>query len=75
MPKDTSLDDFVQAGGTREESDDEPADPSAVEPARSTYEWTPDGAACADCDDVVTHRWRMEGRLVCRDCKAWSPKP
>jgi hypothetical protein len=42
-----------------------------VEPAVSTYDWTPPGADCEACGAAVERRWRDDGRLVCTDCKAW----
>ena len=42
-----------------------------VEPARATYEWTPDGATCASCDGTATRRWRLGDDLVCPNCKTW----
>lgn len=59
------------------DSDAETGDPErpAVEPAVSTYAWSPDGDACADCGESVAERWRAEGQrsgdLVCEDCKEW----
>jgi len=41
------------------------------DPTHSTYGWTPDGTACADCGATVRRRWRDDGRFVCADCKAW----
>ena len=43
----------------------------AVEPAVSTYAFSPDGATCAACGAVVEKRWRDDGDLVCPDCKQW----
>jgi hypothetical protein len=43
----------------------------AVEPAVSTYDWTPSGADCEACGAAVERRWRDDGRLVCGDCKPW----
>lgn len=42
-----------------------------VRPAESTMDWTPGGAPCEACGGSVERRWRDDGRLVCRDCKAW----
>jgi hypothetical protein len=36
-----------------------------------TYQWTPEGAACADCGAVVERRWREDDVYVCADCKDW----
>lgn len=44
---------------------------SSVEPATSTYAWSPDGGECAACRDAVERRWRDDGDLVCADCKSW----
>lgn len=90
MPKDASLDDYVEVDGTspdgegsavdRDEEghaggevgtaeldDDRTADPSL----RPTFDWSPDGAACAACGAVVERRWRGDPGLVCSDCKDW----
>jgi hypothetical protein len=48
-----------------------PLAPAAVDPAHSTYDWSPDGAECADCGATVEARWRDESGLVCPDCKEW----
>lgn len=54
------------------DSDSEPDSGSdQVEPAVSTYDWTPTGADCEACGTAVERRWRDDGRLVCADCKAW----
>ena len=51
------------------------AESPAVDPARSTFEWTPTGGECADCGGSAERRWRRdgqrEGELVCPDCKDW----
>jgi len=49
----------------------ETASDSDPDPTHSTYGWTPDGTACADCGATVRRRWRDDGRFVCADCKAW----
>ena len=47
----------------------------SVEPAVSTYAWSPEGGTCADCGESAEKRWRAEGQrdgdLVCADCKEW----
>jgi len=48
-----------------------PLAPAAVDPARSTYDWSPEGAECAACGATVEARWRDEPGLVCADCKEW----
>ena len=52
-------------------ADDDPDGDDAVEPAVSTYAFSPDGATCAACGAVVEKRWRDDGDLVCPDCKQW----
>lgn len=42
-----------------------------VEPAQSTYDFSPEGAPCAACGASVEKRWRAEAGLVCPDCKEW----
>lgn len=52
----------------------EPADDvdtDAVDPAVSTYRWSSEGAACADCGETVERRWRDGDEYVCGDCKEW----
>ncbi len=44
---------------------------SGVTPAVSTFEWTPDGAACARCGETAARRWRNDEELVCSACKTW----
>ena len=81
--RDSSLDDFLR---DRETDGDGDADTDAstnnaeetVTPTVSTYDWTPTGAACANCGTVVERRWRDgadsgtdAGELVCFDCKSW----
>ncbi|WP_458206867.1 DUF7573 domain-containing protein [Haladaptatus sp. NG-SE-30] len=46
-------------------------DEEEVEPARATYDWTPDGATCAGCGESVERRWRDDDGMVCADCKEW----
>ena len=43
----------------------------AVDPAVTTYAWSPEGAAGADCGEVVERRWTQDGVLVCGACKSW----
>ena len=61
------------AGGTASggEAVGRRSDGDAPEPAVSTFDWTPNGAACAACGTGVERRWREDGELVCADCKAW----
>lgn len=60
--------------GRESESEPEPEpepEQASVEPAVSTYDWTPTGADCQACGAAVERRWRDDGQLVCADCKAW----
>ena len=50
---------------------DGPPPIAEVDPARSTFAWSPDGAACAECGASVEERWEAEGGLVCVECKEW----
>lgn len=61
-------------GDAADATDGLPA-PDDVEPARSTYAWSPGGAECAACGATVTERWRDDGRQVCADCKDWAGTP
>ncbi|EMA09231.1 hypothetical protein SAMN05443574_102240 [Haloarcula vallismortis] len=58
---------------TEMESDapDSEASTDAVDPAVTTYAWSSEGAACAECGEVVERRWTQDGQLVCGACKAW----
>jgi hypothetical protein len=85
MTRDASLDEFLDESD--DERDDEepdagepdatdgPPTPADVEPARSTYTWSPGGAECAACGATVTERWRDNGQQVCADCKDWAGTP
>jgi hypothetical protein len=62
--------------GTERESDTEsdpegPPPADAVEPARSTFTWSPDGGSCAECGERVEERWESDPGLVCVECKSW----
>jgi hypothetical protein len=68
--------DEPEADGETESVDDGEDSPTAgVEPALSTYDWTPGGAACGRCSETVEKRWRdgdgTGEALVCADCKEW----
>lgn len=60
---------------TGEEEDagdiDANTDADTVEPATPTYRFSPDGAVCDACGDVVQKRWHDDGQFVCADCKEW----
>jgi len=56
---------------TEREAPDTEASTDAVEPAVTTYAWSPEGAACAECGEVVERRWTQDGVLVCGACKSW----
>lgn len=57
------------------ETDPEADEADGEQPAISTYAWSPEGGACADCGEEVAERWRAEGQrdgaFVCADCKEW----
>jgi hypothetical protein len=42
-----------------------------VEPARSTFAWSADGAACTVCGERIEERWESDEGLVCIECKEW----
>lgn len=82
MAEDASLEDFSDGGESSRSVEDgsteigtETADGEAsvdgVEPAESTYAWSPEGATCAECGEVVKRRWTQDGVLVCGACKSW----
>jgi hypothetical protein len=57
--------------GTARSGDADPAAGLAARPARSTMDWTPDGADCEACGASAERRWRDGERLVCEACKGW----
>lgn len=59
------------ADGGPAADDGPPFAPGSVEPATTTYDWSPAGAACDACGATVTERWGDDGGLVCPDCKEW----
>ncbi|WP_336358552.1 DUF7573 domain-containing protein [Haloarcula sp. CGMCC 1.6347] len=56
---------------TESEAPDSGASTDAVDPAVTTYAWSPEGAACDECGEVVERRWTQDGLLVCGACKCW----
>jgi len=66
---DTSADDGIAE--TEKELNDDETSADTVEPAVTTYAWSPEGAACAECGEVVERRWTQDGHLVCGACKSW----
>ena len=56
-----------------EPTDDDAEEPTlTVEAAVPTYDFSPDGSACAACGETVETRWQDEGvGMVCADCKQW----
>ncbi|WP_424001283.1 DUF7573 domain-containing protein [Haloarcula salina] len=60
-----------ESDGEGDASASESTDRGTVEPAVTTYAWSPEGAACADCGEVVERRWEQDGQLVCGACKSW----
>ncbi|NLV05193.1 hypothetical protein GOC83_03440 [Haloarcula rubripromontorii] len=65
----------VSAGDETTETESEVSDAEVstdgVEPAVTTYAWSPEGAPCAECGEVVERRWTQDGILVCGACKSW----
>jgi hypothetical protein len=45
--------------------------PAAVDRARPTFQWSPDGAACVSCGETVRRRWQSGSGLVCVECTDW----
>ncbi|WP_049937930.1 DUF7573 domain-containing protein [Haloplanus natans] len=72
---DRSLDEFAVAsteGDQADVADDEASTPAAdAAPSVPTMRWSANGAACDDCDAVVSRRWRDGDSFVCADCKEW----
>jgi hypothetical protein len=62
----TSLDDFRDATPG--------ADIGGIDPATTTFAWSPRGEACARCGEQARERWHGTGGggLVCGACKEWS---
>jgi NADH pyrophosphatase NudC (nudix superfamily) len=56
---------------TADAGTDAEGDAGAVEPATTTYQWTPTGATCAACGEQTERRWESDEGLVCPDCKGW----
>jgi hypothetical protein len=54
-----------------DESEEGPPSTAEVEPARSTYAWSPDGGPCEACGERVEERWESADGLVCIRCKEW----
>ncbi|WP_226011877.1 DUF7573 domain-containing protein [Halomicrobium salinisoli] len=51
-------------------ADDETLATDDVEPAETTFAWSPDGV-CEACGEAAERRWRGEAGLVCGECKEW----
>lgn len=72
MGRNASLDEFVGDDGSDERGrGDGPASEDVTDTGLSTFDWSPNGAPCAACQDQVKRRWRDNGRLVCESCKEW----
>jgi hypothetical protein len=67
-PEDTADDERDDQPGEGPEPDDTADHPG---PATVTFEYDPEGGACAVCGEAVTERWADEPGLVCGDCKEW----
>ncbi|WP_336024395.1 DUF7573 domain-containing protein [Halobellus salinisoli] len=55
----------------RDDTDGQVDDALDVEPASSTYRWSPEGVECAACGRVVDRLWSDGDEHVCIDCKEW----
>ena len=62
-------DDAASAAGTEPAAEAETAD---IPPAKTTYAWDGEGAACEACGETVERRWQQDGGLVCIECKEWG---
>ncbi|WP_338727051.1 hypothetical protein [Haladaptatus sp. DJG-WS-42] len=72
MSEDSTLDAFAGSESADEAEEPDPkATTETVTPATATYTWSPDGAACESCGEVVKRRWRDGDVLVCESCKSW----
>jgi len=73
MDGDATLGDFLDSndGSTTEDGRGTAADAPAVDPARTTYAYTPEGRPCEECGAAVQRRWEQDGTLVCEACKEW----
>lgn len=59
---------------TETESDEAsgpPVAPAAVQPATTTYRWSPEGVVCTACEATVERLWNADRGLVCGNCKRW----
>lgn len=67
--------DGAAADGTDAAAESATSDPAAsapdVEPATTTYRWTPTGATCTVCGEQTQRCWGSAEGLVCPDCKEW----
>jgi hypothetical protein len=72
--EETSLDDFLDAGTESTESADATsgANTGGVDPATTTFAWSPQGGVCARCGAQTRKRWNSQEGLVCGACKEWS---
>lgn len=68
---DTDADASEDAGVAAEDGGADRDSSAAVEPARPTSVWTPDGGRCERCGDRGRRRWRAGGALVCGGCADW----
>ena len=71
VDRDTPEDDDCDTPEDDVTADEAEALDTPVVPARSTYEWSPTGADCADCGARIERRWRDGDELVCDACKPW----
>lgn len=61
----------VEDGTGSEKAGDEVDGRATATPIEPTYDWSPGGKPCAECETVVETRWRADGSYVCAECKNW----
>jgi hypothetical protein len=73
MDESPSLEEFAKATSETDAEADAAteADADVVEPAVSTYSWSPSGAPCEACGATAERRWRDGEQFVCPACKDW----
>lgn len=60
------------AGESATAATDDAGPAADIEPAKTTYAWTGEGAECGACGETVERRWQQDDGLVCIECKDWD---
>ena len=69
---DRSLSEFDGAeSDASDDADSGSTEPDASDDPPATTRFSPDGAPCRACGDVVTRHWHGDDGFVCADCKEW----